>query len=79
MAQFTELLATAIANADSCRARGVPSSVVAAADETRRRIGATVRRAQQRLVSLALELRAAESGVPRIDRARAQLPRPPRG
>jgi signal transduction histidine kinase len=63
---FTELIATAIANAEShgqliaSRAR-----VVAAADETRRRIERDLHDgAQQRLVSLALELRLAETTVP---------------
>jgi signal transduction histidine kinase len=66
LASFTELLATAIANAESgadlaaSRAR-----VVAAADETRRRIERDLHdRAQQRLVSLGLELRAAQAAVP---------------
>jgi signal transduction histidine kinase len=63
---FTELLATAIANAESrgelaaSRAR-----IVAAADETRRRIERNLHDgAQQRLVSLGLELRAAQAAVP---------------
>ncbi|NMO54624.1 DUF4118 domain-containing protein [Actinoplanes sp. TBRC 11911] len=62
---FTELIATAVANAEShgqliaSRAR-----VVAAADETRRRIERDLHDgAQQRLVSLALELRLAETTV----------------
>ncbi|WP_440103404.1 sensor histidine kinase [Streptosporangium sp. H16] len=63
---FTELVATAISNAQaradlaSSRAR-----VVAAADETRRRIERDLHDgAQQRLVSLGLELRAVEDGLP---------------
>ncbi|GAA3416972.1 GAF domain-containing sensor histidine kinase [Streptosporangium vulgare] len=63
---FTELVATAISNAQAradlaaSRAR-----VVAAADETRRRIERDLHDgAQQRLVSLGLELRAVEDGVP---------------
>jgi signal transduction histidine kinase len=66
MAQFTELVATAVANADS-RAELTASRgrVVAAADETRRRIERDLHDGtQQRLVSLALELRAAEAEVP---------------
>jgi signal transduction histidine kinase len=66
LTQFTELVATAIANADS-RAELVASRarVVAAADETRRRIERDLHDGtQQRLVSLALELRAAEGAVP---------------
>ncbi|MFI6452007.1 GAF domain-containing protein [Streptosporangium amethystogenes] len=66
MTDFTELIATAISNAQAradlaaSRAR-----LVAAADETRRRIERDLHDgAQQRLVSLGLELRAAEAGVP---------------
>jgi signal transduction histidine kinase len=66
LAGFTELLATAIANAESrgelaaSRAR-----IVAAADETRRRIERDLHDgAQQRLVSLGLGLRAAQMMVP---------------
>jgi signal transduction histidine kinase len=64
--EFTELAATAIANAESrgqlmaSRAR-----IVAAADETRRRIERDLHDGiQQRLVSLGLELRAAQATVP---------------
>jgi signal transduction histidine kinase len=63
---FTELVAMAIANADS-RAQLAASRarVVAAADETRRRIERDLHDGtQQRLISLALELRAAESRLP---------------
>jgi signal transduction histidine kinase len=63
---FTELLATAIANAegraelDASRAR-----IVATADATRRRIERDLHDgAQQQLVSLALALRAAQATVP---------------
>jgi signal transduction histidine kinase len=66
LVQFTELLATAIANAES-RAEIAASRarVVAAADETRRRIERDLHDgAQQRLVSLGLELRAAQAEVP---------------
>jgi signal transduction histidine kinase len=63
---FTELVATAIANAEaqaaltSSRAR-----IVVTADETRRRIERDLHDgAQQRLVSLALQLRAAQASVP---------------
>ena len=66
LADFTDLAATAIANAESqeqliaSRAR-----IVAAADHTRRRIERDLHDgAQQRLVSLALELRAARADVP---------------
>jgi signal transduction histidine kinase len=66
MADFTELVATAIANAES-RAELAASRarVVAASDETRRRIERDLHDgAQQRLVSLALRLRGAASAVP---------------
>ena len=66
LADFTDLVATAIANAESradlaaSRAR-----IVATADATRRRIERDLHDgAQQRLVSLALELRAAQAAVP---------------
>jgi signal transduction histidine kinase len=63
---FTELVAMAVANSDS-RAQLAASRarVVAAADETRRRIERDLHDGtQQRLISLALELKAAESRVP---------------
>ena len=66
LGSFTELVATAIANADS-RAELVASRarIVAAADETRRRIERDLHDGiQQRLVSLGLELRAAQATVP---------------
>jgi signal transduction histidine kinase len=64
--EFTELVATGIANAES-RAELAASRarVVAAADETRRRIERDLHDgAQQRLVSLALRLRAATATIP---------------
>jgi signal transduction histidine kinase len=63
---FTELVATAIANAES-RAELMASRarIVAAADETRRRIERNLHDGtQQRIVSLGLELRAAQATVP---------------
>ena len=64
---FTELVATAIANADAqgeltaSRAR-----IVAAGDDARRRFERNLHDgAQQRLVSLGLQLRTVEAGVPR--------------
>jgi len=66
MADFTELVATAVGNADS-RAELAASRarIVAAADETRRRIERDLHDGtQQRLVSLGLELRLAQSLVP---------------
>ena len=75
---FTELLATAIANAES-RSELAASRrrIVAASDEARRRIERDLHDGtQQRLVSLALAARAAESNVP-ADRGdlRAELSR----
>ncbi|MGW6196897.1 sensor histidine kinase [Kribbella sp. NPDC055110] len=70
LADFTELVATAVGNADS-RAEVAASRtrIVAAADEARRRIERDLHDGtQQRLVSLGLELRRAQSAVP------AQLP-----
>ncbi|WP_338898905.1 nitrate- and nitrite sensing domain-containing protein [Streptomyces sp. TG1A-60] len=66
LADFTELIATAIANADS-RAQLTASRarVVAAGDASRRRIERDLHDGvQQRLVSLQLELRMTESLVP---------------
>ena len=76
LVQFTELLATAIANAESraeldlSRAR-----IVATADAARRRIERDLHDgAQQQLVSLALELRAAQAAVPpELHEHRAEL------
>ncbi|TCN41664.1 GAF domain-containing protein [Kribbella orskensis] len=66
MVEFTEIAATAIANAES-RAQLMASRgrVVAAGDEMRRRLERDLHDgAQQRLVSLALELRFAGETVP---------------
>jgi signal transduction histidine kinase len=65
LAEFTELVATAIANAES-RAELTTSRarIVAAADQTRRRIERDLHDgAQQRPVSLALHLRAMQAAV----------------
>jgi signal transduction histidine kinase len=78
LAKFTELLATAIANAegraelDASRAR-----IVATADATRRRIERDLHDgAQQQLVSLALALRAAQATVPvELEQHRSELDR----
>jgi GAF domain-containing protein len=78
LAQFTELLATAIANAegraelDASRAR-----IVATADATRRQIERDLHDgAQQQLVSLALALRAAQATVPEeLEQHRSELGR----
>jgi signal transduction histidine kinase/CHASE3 domain sensor protein len=66
IAEFTELVATAVENAQS-RAELAASRarVVAAADETRRRLERDLHDgAQQRLVSLALRLRTAAAAIP---------------
>jgi signal transduction histidine kinase len=63
---FTELVATAIANAESRAALATSRArIVAAADETRRRIERDLHDGtQQHLVSLLLELRALQATVP---------------
>ena len=66
MAQFTQLVATAISNAAS-RAQLAASRarIVATADETRRRIERNLHDGiQQRLVTLTLELRGLQDAVP---------------
>jgi signal transduction histidine kinase len=65
LAGFTELAATAIANAEAQAALTASRArIVAAADATRRRIERDLHDgAQQRLVSLALDLRAARGAV----------------
>ena len=64
--QFTELLGTAIANAESrAELEASRARIVATADATRRRIERDLHDgAQQRLLSLALEVRAAQAAVP---------------
>ena len=66
LASFTELVATAIANADSrFELAASRRRIVAATDEARRRIERDLHDGtQQRLVSLSLALRAAEADVP---------------
>jgi signal transduction histidine kinase len=66
LAAFTELVATAIANAEAhAELTASRARVVATADETRHRIERDLHDgAQQRLVSLALQLRAAQASVP---------------
>jgi signal transduction histidine kinase len=82
LADFTELVATAIANAES-RAELTASRarIVAAADETRRRIERDLHDGtQQQLVSLILELRAAQATEPpEVAELRAQLARAEQG
>jgi signal transduction histidine kinase len=66
LADFTDLVATAIANAESsAHLAASRARIVATADNTRRRIERDLHDgAQQLLVSLALELRAAQAAVP---------------
>jgi signal transduction histidine kinase len=66
LAEFTELVATAIANADGqVELAASRERVVAAGDEARRRIERDLHDgAQQRLVSLALDLRQVQACVP---------------
>ncbi|MET7392818.1 AAA family ATPase [Dactylosporangium sp. NPDC005572] len=78
LADFTELVATAVANAES-RAELTASRarIVAAADQTRRHIERDLHDgAQQRLVSLALQLRATQTALPsELDTLRTELDR----
>jgi signal transduction histidine kinase len=74
--QFTELLATAIANAESrAELEASRARIVSTADATRRRIERDLHDgAQQRLLSLALEVRAAQAGAPaELTEHRAEL------
>ncbi|WP_238018911.1 DUF4118 domain-containing protein [Dactylosporangium sp. AC04546] len=66
LVDFTELVATAIANADSrTQLTASRARLVAAADDTRRRIERDLHDgAQQRLVSLGLQLRSVEASIP---------------
>jgi signal transduction histidine kinase/predicted ATPase len=66
LAGFTELVATAIANTESqAQLTASRARIVAAADQTRQRIERDMHDgAQQRLVSLALRLQAAQAAVP---------------
>ena len=65
--KFTELIATAIANADSkAELAASRRRIVAASDDVRRRIERDLHDGtQQRLVSLGLAVRAAEANLPR--------------
>jgi signal transduction histidine kinase len=78
MLNFTEVVATAIANAES-RSELAASRlrIVAAADATRRRIERDLHDGvQQRLVSLALEIRTIQSALsPPFDAVRSELSR----
>ena len=67
LAGFTELAATAVANTEAQAALTASRArIVAVADQARRRIERNLHDgAQQRLVSLALQLRAAQASLPR--------------
>jgi signal transduction histidine kinase len=76
LAAFTELVATAIANAEAQAAlAGSRARMVAAADAARRRIESDLHDGvQQRLVSLALQIHAAQAVVPPVaDELTAEL------
>jgi len=78
LAAFTELVATAIANAQAqAELAASRARIVATADETRRRIERDLHDgAQQQVVSLALQLRAAQATVPpELGRLRTELGR----
>ena len=78
LAGFTELAATAIANAEAHTALMTSRArIVATADETSRRIERDLHDgARQRLVASALQLRAAQASVPpRLGQLRAELDR----
>jgi signal transduction histidine kinase len=78
MLNFTELVATAIAGAESrSELAASRTRIVAASDETRRRVERDLHDGvQQRLVSLALEVRAAQSALPPgVTEVRAELSR----
>jgi PAS domain S-box-containing protein len=80
--KFTELVATAIANAETrSELAASRARIVAASDETRRRIERDLHDGtQQRLVSLGLALRASEAKVPpELDEVRVELSRTARG
>ena len=71
LGEFTQIVATAIANADSrAELDASRARIVATADATRRRIERDLHDgAQQQLVSLALEVRAAQANTPEEMRA----------
>jgi signal transduction histidine kinase len=78
LAEFTELLGTAIANTQSrTELSASRARIVAAADETRRRLERDLHDGiQQRLVSLALKARTIETMTPRPgDKIRGELSR----
>jgi signal transduction histidine kinase len=82
LASFTELVATAIANAESRAALAASRArIVAAADDARRRIQRDLHDGtQQQLVSLMLHLRAAQTEQPpEVGELKAQLARTEQG
>jgi signal transduction histidine kinase len=82
LASFTELMATAVANAESRAALAASRArIVAAADETRRQIERDLHDGtQQHLMSLMLELRAAEATEPgEVNELRDQIERTAQG
>src|ERR1700722_10336116 len=82
LASFTELVAMAIANAESrAELQASRARIIAATDETRRRIERDLHDgAQQQLVSLLLELRSAQTAVPaEMQEVRAHHARMERG
>ena len=73
---FTDLVGTAIANAEArSQLTASRARIVAAADDARRRLERNLHDgAQQRLVSLGLQLRAAEASVPpELDQLKEQI------
>ncbi|MEW5808950.1 MAG: PAS domain-containing protein [Actinomycetota bacterium] len=72
---FADLISTAIANAETrSELKASRARLVAAADEARRRFERDLHDgAQQRIVSLSLELRSAEAALAHDDALRAQL------
>ncbi|GAB3858463.1 DUF4118 domain-containing protein [Dactylosporangium cerinum] len=82
LAQFAELVGTAVANAEGqAELNASRTRIVLAADEARRRIERDLHDGvQQRMVSLSLELRAAEACVPgELDDLKARLGRTTEG
>jgi signal transduction histidine kinase len=82
LASFTELMATAVANAESHAALAASRArIVAAADETRRQIERDLHDGtQQHLMSLMLELRAVEATEPcEVNELRDQIERTAQG
>lgn len=76
VAEFTDLVATAIANAEAHSAlRASRARIVTTADDARRRLERDLHDgAQQRLVSLALQLRLVEAEVPpELDSVKTQI------